>query len=1096
MIGQQGYAYQKNNKLADAEIAAAVAASAKQSPVYPVVKNGNGNISVSGNYAGLTDAKYEVKVVDDSFTNPSISLPVFKGAGTGKIRDIAATGLNAQKIQVLCLSTGIPTTTAMVEIEGLRFRAKQSGAAGNNLHIVVDDSGLVFTDSTFSTIKPLKIGDTGLDGQEWDWDTKILQSDKVPADAHRIAFGLDRLHIHVQYKKFIDDKYLYYFVPPLRADVPAGTKVYFVTGGRTVTVSDGVIDEVYENIITIADFWTAVRAASQLIEPVESSVNTLRDPDSPAVREFATKTSAYYLPPYKGGASSEFAGGLEGILVNDLNTKTELLELKCVDNSMIGAEIWDVRGSSSGYIGQAKTGEEADFGVARFTIPQRLPADWGIVKEDWNHEVNYMARGAGVTPPPVCFAMKLGINARADTLYLTYKKRPPECVCPEEVFSEKCLGFEQEGGETGMAYTVPDLATWTDVLAERMKEKYREGLNVGGGTSEAHEVSEFETPASKYFKVLKTLAQRIMALPENEPALLTQMVTDYKALAKSLKLHATPVLTIWSTYMNRRIGDQLREGGSAHNYRFECTVAGISGGTEPAWPAGLNQTVVDGSATWKNMGLIPDYAWLTWDDVNGAWTGDFTYKAASLSIEDISYDTEELVALWDDVFDYEKTYGVKKNSVTQPGSCYTESADEYYWEVRGSKKYQPAYTDIQYYSTVKSGDDYINTKEFAFHISVPCGGTLLEGDQIVVTIGGIAFEHTYLSGDITYLPTIAKSNINFSGGVTGDDTYIFEVKGTVDDFPDYLLDRDNPQPYSQPGLSFAIDDGIILFQVGDMFEFNIEGGHWKWRKDGGEWSEALSIQNAAQLMDAGLSIGFDSGVSPSFLINDLWEIIAFQENKAANMVLPLKTKYKGTGNLTFSFTSAQTIDTLIIDMHNLAGTITFKAASDPDFTDIIFSEIIPVTSLICRLYLASPVTAQYFRVEPGSGTIEIGHIFLGSLMQLNTDAKVDPVREYAMSRFASKEPFSQFNYAQIGYEVGYGEFIYNNEYEPLIEMVHYLKTNNDLPLYFIPNVNITDECLRGRLNIDNFQVQSVRDMNVPKADRIYSLGFSIVGRDA
>lgn len=1095
MKGLQGYAYQKNNKLIDAVITAAVAASAKQAPVYPVTKNGNGNIRVSGNFSGAEDAKYEVKIVDDSFTSPSISAPIFRGAGTGKIRDIAATGLNAQKIQALCLSTGVPTSTAIIEIEGLQFRAKQSGAPGNLLYIVVDDSGLVFTDSTFSTIKPLKIGDTGLEGQEWDWDTKVLQSDKVPADAHRIAFGLDRLHIHVQYKKYMDDKYLYYFVPPLRADIPAGTKVYFVTGGRTVTVSNGTINEVYNNIKTIADFWTAVRADSQLIEPVDSSINTLRDVDSPAVREFATKTNAYYLPPYKGDKSSEFAGQLEGIVVNDANTKTELIEAKCIDNSFIGAEVWDVRGSSSGYLGQAKSGEEADFGVTKFTIPKMLPANWGIAKEDWNHEVKYAAGTR--TLPPICFDMRLGINARPDTLYLEYKKKPPACICPGEVFSDKCLGFEQGGGEEGMAYTVPDLASWTDVLAERMKEKFRESqTDRFGSSSEVVEVSSFETPASKYFKLFKNLAQRIMALPENNTALLTQMVTDFKALTKSLKLHMNVVFYSWQPSLNRYVGEQIRAGGANFNYRFECTVAGISGSTQPTWPTGLNQTVVDGTATWKNTGLIPTYAWLTWDDTNGAWINDLNYQAYSVSIEDFSYDTIKLVDLWDDVLDYEKTYGVKKNSVTQPGGCYIESEDEYYWEVRGSKKYQPAYTDIPYYSTVKSGDFYINTKEFAFHISVPCGGTLLEGDQIIVTIGGIEFEHTYLIGDITYLPTIAASNLKFSGGVTGDDTYVFEVQGTVNDFPNYLLDRKNPQPYNQPDLYFMIDDGIILFQVGDIFEFNIEGGHWKWRKDGGDWSAALAIQNALQLMDAGLSIGFDSGVSPSFLTNDLWEIIAFQENKAANMVSPLKIQYKGTGNLPFGFAAPQTIDTLIIDMHNLTGSVTFKASNDPNFGTLIYSEVIPVTPLIYKLYIDTPITAQYFRIEPGSGTKEIGHVFLGSLIQLSSDAKVDPVREYAMSRLVSREPFSQFNYAQIGYEVGYDEFIYNSEYEPLIEMIHYLKTNNDLPLYFIPNVNITDECLRGWLNIDTFKVGSIKDVNVPKANRIYNLRFSVVGRNA
>lgn len=1035
MKGLQGFAYQKNNLVPSMAIDHAISPSAKIPLVYPIVKKGNGNIRVQGSYSGALDAKYEVKILDSAFTSPVVSSPVFRGAGTGVIRDIVAQNLAAQKIRVLCMSTGVTTQKAEIEIEGVRFRAKQTGAQGNNIYITVDDSALVYTDSTYSTIKDLKTGDTGLEGQEWDWDTKILLGDIVPDSAHRVAFGSDKLHIYRQYKKFESGVYRYYFIRPIRYDVKAGSKVYFVTGGRTVTVTDGVVVEQYPGIVTIADLWAAVRDASLLIEPVESAIDTSKTVDSPAVRELAVKTSAYALPSYKGEKSSEHAGELRSVTVN-ASTKTELISATCVDNSYIGQEIWAVLGSTSGELGQAKTGDYNEFGPAGFTIPQKFPADWGVIKEDWSHKVTYVGRGAGINPPPICFAMALGIMSKPQTLTLEYKRKPPSCICPPVTFSQLYLGFEEKGGEIGMAYTVPDLDFWTDVAIERMREAFRSAATQMTGEAEKAEGREaasspnwfqsFTSATAQYVRMFKALGQRIMALPENVPATLTQMVTDYKDLVHSLVL--------WS-----------------YNQGTPVTAS--------------------------------------WSDLTGAWSDN-----TLLAIDDVRYDLAKYKALVDSVLDYEKTYGVKKNSVvsSEDGS-YQDSDSEYYWEVRGEKAYLPAYTDIPYYSTVKSGDKYVNTKEFALKISVPCGGSLIEGDVITVTIGGIEFERTYKVGDITYLPTVAAQALALTGGIDGDDTYVWEVRGEIDTFPDYLLDRDNPQPYNTLNLDFAIDDGIVMFQVGDRFEINIEGGHWAWRKDGGAWSAAKNIDAAFQLLDSGIEIAFDFGVAPSFVLDDLWEILATQENRAANMAEPWKTKTKGTGNIVLSAAAPVTVDTLIVDLHNLSGQITFQASDVADFSVLVHDEIIPVTGLICRLYLDTPITARYFRIVKATEN-EMGYLFLGQLLQISGDAdSIVPVTKYRMQRQEGREPFSAFRSKNKGYKATYTYPITNADFQSLAEMVDYSKLNNDMPLYFIPNAQYEDECLRAWIDTDNIEPDMDKDMSMTKENRLYTLTVPIIG---
>ena len=255
MPGQQGYIYQKNNKLLNAVITAQVAKSKKRPLIYPTLKKGNGNIRLYGDYTGPVDATYEVKVLDSALSKPSVSSPIFRGAGTGKMRGIEVSGLDAQKITVLCISTGTDTLNAGVEIEGLKFRAKSAGAVGNNIYILIDDSQLVFSETDYSLIKELNSGDTGLTGQEWDWDTKALQGELIPSSAHRLTFGQDTVHIYLQYKKYEDDETKYYFLPQIQYGAKVGEKVYFVPGGITVTVTDGATSEEYNDIITIADLW-------------------------------------------------------------------------------------------------------------------------------------------------------------------------------------------------------------------------------------------------------------------------------------------------------------------------------------------------------------------------------------------------------------------------------------------------------------------------------------------------------------------------------------------------------------------------------------------------------------------------------------------------------------------------------------------------------------------------------------------------------------------------------------------------------------------------------------------------------------------------
>jgi hypothetical protein len=467
MSGQQAYIYQENNKLLDAVITAVVDKSNRKPIVTPVIKQGNGNIRIFDDFTGQDDAVYDVKILDTVLNNPHVSSPLFYGAGTGILSDVVVRNMTAQTVKIICVSTGTDTENAVINIEGLTFRAKNSGIAGNNVYILIDETPLVFTETDYTLLKDLNVGDTGLNGQEYDFETATLTNDLVPEEAKRISFGQNQVDIYVQYKQFIDNEWEYHFIPSIQRSAKTNDKVYFVTGSRTVTVTDGITTEVYTKIVTPADLWTKIKNSSTLLEPLASSIDLTRAVDSPSTKEMLTKTNAYFLPPYKG-IGSDYAGELLGIGVTN-SAKTELVEIKCIDNTFMGAEVWTVKGSASGDHGQVLTGSLFDNGLFNFTIPQKITDD-GQVQKDWSYRTEWENRGEGVDDPMLCFNMALGINSQPQTLTLTYTKRPKPCYCPPVGFGARCLGLEQEGGEQGMGYTVEDLTYLCDVIFENMAE--------------------------------------------------------------------------------------------------------------------------------------------------------------------------------------------------------------------------------------------------------------------------------------------------------------------------------------------------------------------------------------------------------------------------------------------------------------------------------------------------------------------------------------------------------------------------------------------------------------------------------------------------
>ncbi|MHA1304356.1 MAG: right-handed parallel beta-helix repeat-containing protein [Candidatus Heimdallarchaeaceae archaeon] len=57
----------------------------------------------------------------------------------------------------------------------------------------------------------------------------------------------------------------------------------------------------------------------------------------------------------------------------------------------------------------------------------------------------------------------------------------------------------------------------------------------------------------------------------------------------------------WQSEISYNIGDKVVPT-SDNGYYYECTAAGISGSSEPAWPTTVGNTVIDGTVTWECKG--------------------------------------------------------------------------------------------------------------------------------------------------------------------------------------------------------------------------------------------------------------------------------------------------------------------------------------------------------------------------------------------------------------------------------------------------------------------------------------------------------------
>jgi hypothetical protein len=1027
----------------------------------PVARTGTAGVTLTGAYSGVEEATYDVEILDTIPDDPIVSAPVFSGAGSARLVDVAAVAVAAQSIDVELVDAGAPATYAAVSFEGVTLKARDIGAAGNDIRIEIDQTGMTFTDTDYSLLVDLRAGQgsptAGLDGTGFDWDTAVLGADNViPAAAHRVAFGDDHATIYLAYKRYVDNKWLYHFVPEIKRDIRAGTPVRFVTGGRTVTVGDtGSPDETYTNIVTVYDLLAAIRASSGLLA-VDGVVANDRSPTGQAARELLVRTDAHVQQSTGSGSSSSIA--MVDTFAN-ANARTELVIARCyaITGSQhplarVGSERWEVTSSLGGVLGDAVTDvpfveAESRFG---FTIPRKLPTGFGTQRGRFEvTAINYVARDVGVEPPPICpVSLRLGPEAVDQTVTLTWTKRPSgDCDCSDLIkpaIGGRCLGTIEEGGENDMTYSAANRARLIDLYGWFTETVRANSTEYTGGPGTADDAAA------------------------QEP-FLTQIGTATGFVPVALR-------------------DVVR--------RFEEVLAEVNALTD---------------------GLSPDWkteAETAWDDALTELKYDVDPRSAnSPGFGDMAILSDRYIARMNEVL---ITGGISPlgksdaNTIESGDGCWRDLGDAFYWTVNGSSKggYAPAFANAPYYSCRRADDQekYFATHEFGFQINMveTCVAQLEEGDEIIMVIGDAGYATTYQVGDTLTLPVVAAQALYLAGGREDNAEQTWSVTGSVNGpfAPWQFVPGGSPTAYADGGLSWDIEAGGIPNAQGDRWSFAIEGGHYRHRKNAGAWSASIGIPAAPAAFVDGLTIEFIPGAAPSFATGDVHSFRALQPWAVSNVQSASASRWRWEDgdspgpDLAIDLGAVYDVDTVAIALHTIPVGATL-VLDGGDAAPNEWSEPVTWREGVMVQTLTEPRTARYLTLSltnaDGGG---IGWLWAGAA--LTTALSADVKRRSTFRVLRSDGPLNGGAAAignARGCDVVFSEgALSETDAAALVDLFEYVKANDDEPLIVVPHVNRPADAVLGRIEVDELEFEELSGENRnTSSDRRYSLTLPIQG---
>lgn len=1017
----------------------------------PAYRGGSAALALTGAFTDAADATFDVEIVDAAPTTPIISQPLLTGVGNGALSNISFSG-TAQKFTVELVDAGLPTLFASVAFAGVNIVARAVGAAGNGIAITVDSSGLTYTPLPFSLIAPLPKDTRKSDAVGLDFNAAVMAADnQFPTTAKRITFGPDKTQVYRQAKKWTGAKWEYIFEPALQAYQPAGTRVSEVTGTYAVVVNQGATTETYTGIKTNYDLLIALNTLSALVR-IDGIIANDRAADGQAAGDLTMRTDAYAFPAVGSGSQAAQNVVLQDVVI-DAAAPTEIIELKCwastsrdSPNAHLGAEIWSVNGSVTGAVGNFKTGDTISpaSGEWSLVIPAVFPIGYGDARGEFSvRSTVYVSRTLPAVAPPICVVgMALGPDAIDQTIALTYTKRPSgECACD--------------------SLTVPNLSN-SDCL-------------MGPNNPNSPGASSVSYPS--------TITARMTALWAFRATLIKSKTSDnFRDAALTADVFAT-----------------LTGLGGSPVQGAEKTIVRESDTAEFAHIAAMCAIM---EKTAIAVAAVPA-ALTLWDTEYTDMTDHLTvfatpgYDVAGVAHSTIIFE-ERIAANCDSILALAGISPLGKSdasTVSDDGCWHDLEGEAYYWAIDGSARgaYLPAFNNTPYFSSRTVAGHNAATHEFAFQLNIACPEKLKEGDQVTLAIGNAGWSPTYQVGDVIAVSVVAASPQTLAGGQDGNADQTWHVDGDAHGAFAVFTATAGSGSYSNGGLAFDLAQGAIPFEKGSRFAFSAEGGHWRWRKNGGSWNGPLDITLAPVTLSDGISATFAPGVAPSFNAADVYKFAVRQPNAPGNLQTPTPFAWRWSGSsatLDLDMGSATAFDAIAIARHTLpaGASLTISAGTTQGASDVLAATGLTVQPRTIAKLWDAPLSARWVRIAVASATAgSIGWVTIAQAFRPSLAADVTPRLDYAMDRGNGINPSSTLLGRGRGCSIDWQGAILESDYNVIAAMIDWVKTNGDEPFMFFPSPTREDDSYIGKVSDDSTELQEVTGLQAMNTvERRYS----------
>lgn len=508
---------------------------------------------------------------------------------------------------------------------------------------------------------------------------------------------------------------------------------------------------------------------------------------------------------------------------------------------------------------------------------------------------------------------------------------------------------------------------------------------------------------------------------------------------------------------------------------YRCTANGT---TAASTPISMYMNKVDfGTSAWE--AITPQEASV----IAGGDNADINAIAAVATDPGISRDPATFAAKYAAAFDEVRALaGVyPKNEAGSGGSdCWQPCDGDFEWRVNGLE-YLPACTNKPYHSCVLTTDadgveTVVSTQEFGFVIRVGCPDKLKEGDAFTIVIESDASPvKTYEVGDTITVPVVAGQPLELAGGVDGDDTLTWTVRGSLGAaWPDYAAETGAEPLYDESGLQFRIASGGIPFALGDRFDFAVAGGTFRWRMDAGAWSGNIAIGAAATSLQDGLSVLLAPGPAPAFVAGDAWAFAVKQPHAPAMALTPARGAWRWAGagaTWTATFAADQPVAAVAL-WHDCPAGASFSVQGLSAADAVLWTKTVSYRAgLTVAIFEGADAVADCRKVRltvAGATGGSVKWFWCGRPLSTAHGAAITWRRAYAQIRGA-------YFGAGRGGEIRWENWLLQSELDEILALIDAAKRGGDLPFVLVPNALHPAEAMLARAEADALDVTDVFD---------------------